>query len=141
MHTLTRTRGRRVLALTATFGALALGATACGSSGDKDADPAQAVPASAPIYAQVTVKPEGDLKANTESVLRKLGVDDPEHDITAFIKENSGNPAEVDEITSSLGSRAGVFVTSFTDNADAAFVASSSDTGKVKDQIAKNASR
>jgi hypothetical protein len=141
MPTLTRARGGRVLALAATFGALALGATACGSSGDKDADPAQAVPASAPIYAQVTVKPDGDLRADTESVLRKLGVDDPEHDITDFIKQNADDPAEVEDITSSLGSRAGVFVTSFTGNPDWALVASSSDSGKVKDEISKDAGK
>ena len=107
-----------MLALTATLGALALGATACGSSGDKDADPAQAVPASAPIYAQVTVKPDGDLKANTESVLEKLGVNDPSHDITQFLKDSANDPGEVDDVVAALGSRVGVFVTSFTSNAD-----------------------
>jgi hypothetical protein len=141
MSTLTRARGGRVLALTATLGALALGATACGSSGDKDADPAQAVPASAPIYAQVTVKPDGDLKANTESVLKKLGVNDPSHDITQFLKDSANDPGEVDDVVAALGSRVGVFVTSFTGDADAAVVAATSDPGKAKDAIQKDAGK
>ena len=141
MPTLTRARGGRVLALTASLGALALGATACGSSSNTDADPAQAVPASAPIYAQVTVKPDGQLKTDTESVLKKLGVNDPSHDITQFLKDNAGDPASVDDVMSAIGSRVGVFVTSFTGNADAAVVAATSDAGKAKDAIQKDAGR
>ena len=135
MPTLTRARGRRALALTVSFGALALGAAACGSSGDKDADPAEAVPASAPVYAQVTVKPDGDLQSNTEAVLKKLGVDNPEADITRFLKDSTDRDENVDAIKSWIGSRAGVFVTSFTGDADAALVLATTDPGKALDTL------
>jgi hypothetical protein len=138
MTPLTRTRGRRVLALTATFGALAFGAAACGSSSDNDPDPAQAVPASAPIYAQVTVKPDGDLKANTESVLKKLGVDDPAKDITELLKDSADDPGSVDDVKEWIGSRAGVFVTSFTGDTDAAVVLGTSDPDKAADNLDKD---
>jgi hypothetical protein len=138
MTPLTRTRGSRVLALTATFGALAFGATACGSSSDTDPDPAQAVPASAPVYAQVTVKPDGDLQANTEAVLKKLGVDDPAKDITQLLKDSTDDPNSVDDVKEWIGSRAGVFVTSFTGDPDAAVVMGTSDPDKAADNIDKD---
>jgi hypothetical protein len=138
MTPLTRARRRRVLALTATFGALALGASACGGSSDKDPDPAQAVPASAPVYAQVTVKPDGDLQANTEAVLKKLGVDDPAQDITKFLRDNADDPTSVDDVQEWLGSRVGVFVTSFTGNPDVAAVMATTDPGKAADSIDKD---
>jgi hypothetical protein len=141
MPTLTRTRGRRVLALTATFGALALGASACGSSSDTDPDPAQAVPASAPIYIQATIKPDGDLQADTESVLKKLGVDDPAADITAFLKDAADDPASVDDVKEWVGSRVGVFVTSFTGDTDAAAVIATTDPGKAADSIDKDGAK
>ncbi len=135
MPTLTRTRGRRVLALTATFGALAFGAAACGSSSDTDPDPAAAVPASSPVYAQVTVRPDGDLRANTEAVLKKLGVNDPATAITDLLKSTTKQDAKVDQVTSWVGSRVGVFVTSFTGNADAAVVVATTDPGKALDSL------
>lgn len=130
MPSLTRARSRRVLALTVSFGALAFGATACGSSSDKDPDPAQAVPASAPIYIQATIKPDGDLETNTTAILKKLGVDDPAADITKALKDGADDPAKVDDVKAWVGSRAGVFVTSFTDNADAAAVIGTTDADK-----------
>ncbi len=139
MPTLTRARSRRVLALTASFGALALGAAACGSSGDTDADPAQAVPSSAPIYAQVTIKPDGDLQANTESVLNKLGCRPIRRPTSRkFLKDSANDPAAVDDVKAWIGSRAGVFVTSFTGDPDAAVVAATTDADKAKASIEKD---
>jgi len=139
MTTLTRMRGRRVLALTATFGALALGAAACGSDSDKDPDPAQAVPASAPVYAQITVKPEGDLRSDTEAVLKKLGVDDPAADITKFLQDNSDDAAQLKEIQEWIGSRVGIFVTSFAgEEPDAAVVMATNDPDAALDTLDKD---
>ncbi|HEY8582227.1 MAG TPA: hypothetical protein VIL49_04745, partial [Capillimicrobium sp.] len=63
-------RHARGAAIAATAGALALGAAACGSEeSSSDAGAASAVPASAPIYMEAKIRPEGDLKENTESAL------------------------------------------------------------------------
>jgi uncharacterized protein DUF3352 len=71
-----RRRSASVTALVAVAGLLA----ACGSSspGGAEADPAAAVPASAPVYLELVVQPEGQVREGALAAGRKvLGSDDP----------------------------------------------------------------
>src|SRR5690348_8543458 len=71
--------------------AVALPVAACGgssssSSGNSGADPAHALPASAPLYVEARVRPTGDLKANVDAVARKLlQTNDPGQKITDLL--------------------------------------------------------
>jgi uncharacterized protein DUF3352 len=120
-------------------GVVALGLAACGGGG-KDADPALAVPSSAPFYAQVTLRPDGKLKADAEAGLKKiLGTDDPSAQIEKLVKSTSGGADAVDyqkDIEPWLGSRAGFFLTSFSGTQpQGAAVLASKDNGKAKDFV------
>jgi hypothetical protein len=67
----------RSLAALVAAAAVALPIAGCGSSssasgGDAGADPAAYLPASSPVYVEAQVQPEGDLKASTEAVAKKI---------------------------------------------------------------------
>jgi hypothetical protein len=118
-------------------GVLALSLAACGGGGGEDADPAAAVPASAPIYVQATLRPEGDLQENTNAALKKiLRTNDPAATIEKAIASSDPN-TKVDyqqDVEPWLGSRAGAFVTSISGtNADGAAVIASKDNDKAQE--------
>jgi hypothetical protein len=101
----------------ATLAALALLAAlvvACGSSSaDGDADPASAAPATAMLYAEVAVRPEGDLREDAlDAVGKVLNTDDPEGKISELLDQVLDDPA-VDydkDIKPWLGERTGFWV-------------------------------
>jgi hypothetical protein len=63
----------RAVALTMTCAVLALTAAACGESASSgEGDPAALVPAGAPLYAQATVRPEGQLREDALAAAGKL---------------------------------------------------------------------
>ncbi|MBW3548893.1 MAG: hypothetical protein KY452_12285 [Actinobacteria bacterium] len=63
-----RSAPRRLRALPFLVAALcAIFLAACGGSGDPDAKPATIVPAAAPLYFEVTVRPEGDVRDDAEA--------------------------------------------------------------------------
>lgn len=135
MHTTLQLALRRLatLALAAALVAAAGLAAGCGSSSSGgDADPAAAIPASAPLYAEALLRPDGTLGANVGAVARKiLGTDDP----AGKIAELFDRAARKDGITFRkdvepwLGKRAGAAVTSFggTGKADGVLVLASTD--------------
>ena len=134
-----RVRAGAALAGLATVVALA----GCGSSsgGNSNADPASITPASAPIYASLVVKPEGDQKTQLEAVLKKvMRTDDPGGKIKAlFDKSTKKDGVTYDkDVKPWLGKRAGVFLTSATtSSADYAVVLPTSDQGKALDSLRK----
>src|SRR5215218_5655423 len=69
----------RAAALTLTCAVLALTAAACGQSASGgDADPAGLVPADAPVYAEASARPEGELRDDALAAAGKLlRTDDP----------------------------------------------------------------
>ena len=78
---------------------IALLAAGCGSSsggsGGAD-DPAALVPASAPLYAEAIVRPQGQVRAGAEAALRKiLRTNDPGAAITKALEKGSGQAGDL----------------------------------------------
>jgi uncharacterized protein DUF3352 len=125
--------------LCALISAIAVG---CGSSssgsGGAD-DPAALVPATAPVYAEATLRPDGKVGADLDAALKKiLRTDDPGAKIQKAL-DDSGKTDGVtykDDIEPWLGDRAGIAVTAIHGN-DADFVAviGSKDDGKASDAL------
>ncbi|HEX3391041.1 MAG TPA: DUF3352 domain-containing protein [Solirubrobacteraceae bacterium] len=97
-------------ALLAALGILA----GCGSSGSGSADPASVVPASAPLYASVAIKPSGGSGGAATVAAKKLThLAEPYGSLAqALLASAGGKPNFKGEISSWTGERAGVFVTS-----------------------------
>jgi hypothetical protein len=120
-------------------------AAGCGSSssGDSNADPASVVPSSAPIYASIVVKPEGDQKAQLEAVLKKvLQTDDPGAKVEALFDEQTKKRGVTwsKDVEPYIGNRVGIFFTSFKNNGDdseGAVVIPVTDKDKALDSIRK----
>jgi hypothetical protein len=145
---LTPTRPRRARRLAAgALVALAVPLAGCGSGGggggNSDVDPASVVPASAAFYGEVTVRPEGDLKASVETLAKKIAQnDDPGGElvkqIDAGLKDQ--NLTFKDDIDPWLGKKAAVAITGLKDpqHPDYAIVIAATDTGKALDALKKD---
>jgi hypothetical protein len=115
----------------------------CGGGGGGSAsgsDPAKLVPASAPVYAEATLRPQGAKRDDAEAAAKKLlKTDNPGEKITGLLDkalENSG--VSWDDLKGWLGERAGVFFTSFEGKSpNGAVIFDSTDSGKAKDTIHK----
>ena len=85
----------RAVALTFTCAVLALTAAACGqSSSGGDADPATLVPANAAVYAEASVRPEGELRDDALAAAGKiLRTDDPAGRLRELIDEGLAEDA------------------------------------------------
>lgn len=141
--------GRARRALLGAALALALPLAACGSdsTGDAGPDPATAVPASAAVYVEATVRPEGDLREDTLKVAGKvLNTDKPEEQLQSLLRQ-AGGEFEIgsldyqQDLEPWLGPRVGVFVTELRDDRDAqgAVVLAATDTDKAKESMDKAA--
>ena len=97
-------------------GALALGLPGCGSSHSDgtEADPATAVPASAPVYLGVTVRPSGSLRTGTLEAARAFGSGEASFAKLAELLRTPGSPAIVykRDLAPWLGPHAGLFLQS-----------------------------
>ena len=109
-------RARRVAA--GALAAVALPLSACGgdsvTGGSSDIDPAAVVPAAAAAYAELTVRPEGDLKTNVESLAQKIArTDDPGAQIVKLLDDElkEDNASFKDDIDPWLGDKVGVAIT------------------------------
>jgi hypothetical protein len=123
----------------------ALAAVGCGQSsagGNAAGDPAGVVPASAPLYGEAVVQPDGDQKAKLESLLRRiLRTDDP----GAKIERTFDDATRKDGVTYAkdvkpwLGKRVGAFLSGVIRGGkpQGAVVAATSDTGKALDALRK----
>ena len=138
-----RLRPHLPLALLATTAAL--GAGACGGGGGAaDGDPASIVPARAVLYLEATVRPDGDLKENFDSVAGKLAeTEDPGAEIKKLIdreakKEQPGFSFDED-VDPWLGDNVGIFFTSLAgDDPEGAVVAAVSDTDAAQEFLSKS---
>jgi hypothetical protein len=125
--------------LCALISAIAVG---CGSSdsgsGGAD-DPAALVPATAPVYAEATLRPDGKVGADLDAALKKiLRTDDP----GAKIQKALDDSIKTDGVTYKgdiepwLGDRVGIAVTAIRgDDADFVAVIGSKDDGKANDAL------
>lgn len=107
--------GPRLLALLALLAAL----VAAGCGGDDGAsagaDPATVAPADAFLYAEVVVRPEGEVEAGASAALRKvLRTDDPGSEIVRLLDEglsdDDGDLTYAEDVEPWLGERAGGFL-------------------------------
>lgn len=138
---MTTARSLALALLCALTSAIAIG---CGSSssgsGGAD-DPASLVPATAPVYAEATLRPNGKVGADLDAALKKiLRTDDPGAKIQKAL-DDSGRTDGVTykaDIEPWLGDRAGIAVTAIHgSNADFVAVINSKDDGKANDALAK----
>jgi hypothetical protein len=134
----------RLLALTLVLVLCAAVAAGCGSSsgsGGSD-DPASLIPASAPVYVEGVVRPDGKVRSDLDGALKKiLRTDDPSAKIQKLL-EDSGKGEGVtfkDDIDPWLGDRIGIAVTALHGGRDADYVAvvSSTDDDKAQASLAK----
>jgi hypothetical protein len=93
-----------------------------GDSGDTDVGPAAAVPASAALYFDGTVKPTGQTQADATAALGKvMNTPDPGGKIVSLIEQSAkqdGHPFDYQQdVAPWLGEKAGFFFTDLTDNA------------------------
>jgi hypothetical protein len=140
-----RPRAGATLAVCAALAAVPV-ATGCGESGgsgNAGGDPASVVPASAPLYGEAVVKPEGDQRTRVESLLRRiLRTDDP----GAKLERAFDNAARKDGITYArdikpwLGQRVGAFLSGVTRGGrpQGALVAATGDTGKALEALRRD---
>ena len=130
------------LALLAATAALGIGACG-GGGGAADGDPAAIVPERAVLYLEATVRPEGDLKENFESVAGKLAeTDDPGGEIKKLInreaKEEEPDFDFDEDIDPWLGDTAAFFFTALrAEDPDGAAVVAVSDTGAAQEWLSK----
>jgi Protein of unknown function (DUF3352) len=138
---------RRAALAIAAVAVTALLATGCGGGGGSSSaftgpDPAAMTPADAPLFAEAVVRPEGNQKAALDGSLSKLlATDDPGGFLADRIDQAlSQGHAGIDyehDVAPWLGPRAGLFVKSFTNNADGAFLLSTTDAAASQRTIDK----
>jgi len=131
---------RRLRALSFLVAALcAVFLAACGGTGDPDADPASVVPAAAPLYFEVTVRPEGDVRADVEAAARKIfRQEEPFAELRRLIDQGLAEEdvSFEEDVEPWLGQRIGFFATNLTqDEPDVAFVAAVEDTEEAIESI------
>jgi hypothetical protein len=138
-------RPARRLALGALV-AVALPIAGCGGGGGgggkADADPAAQAPASSAFYGEVTVRPDGDLRASVLTLAKKIaGSDDPGAKIVGLVDgalEEDGASFK-DDIDPWLGKRVGVAITGLRDpsHPDYAIIIDATDTDKAVKALKK----
>lgn len=114
-----------------------------GGGGRDDADPAAQAPASSAFYGEVTVRPEGGLKASVDALAKKVtGTDDAGARIVSLLDGSLGDGTNFkDDIDPWLGKKLGVVVTGLQDprHPDYAIIADASDTKKALASLRRGA--
>jgi hypothetical protein len=87
----------------------------CGGSGDSSSDPATLAPPDAPVFVEATVRPEGELKSNVESLAKSLaGIDDLGGLIVSELESSAHSSGEefdyASEVEPWLGEKGGLFL-------------------------------
>lgn len=130
----------RLFALLAVIASIAAGCGSSGSSGSgAGADPARLVPATAPVYLEAVVRPDGSLGEGAKAALQKLlQTDDPGSKLIAlFDKAGRHDGLSWSDVEPWLGRRVAVFFTGFASSPQGAVVLDTTDTGKAKAELTK----
>jgi hypothetical protein len=127
---------------------LAVAGLALGSCGEDDQpdvgpDPATLAPADSPFYMEMVLRPEGDQREAAEEALSKLlDTDDPGGFITAALDEEFAEESDTDidftyeeDVEPWLGERAGLFVDSASEDAEAAVAVATTDPAASQEAI------
>jgi Protein of unknown function (DUF3352) len=119
--------------------AIGCGSSSSGSGGDND--PAALVPATAPVYAEATLRPDGKVGSDLDAALKKiLRTDDPGAKIQKALDDSvkTDGVTYKDDIEPWLGERVGIAVTAIRgDDADIVAIINSKDDGKAEDALSK----
>jgi hypothetical protein len=127
------------LALAAAVAVAALLA-ACGGDDGGGGDPAALVPAGTPVYVEGSIRPQGELKSDTDAAISTVsGFDDPGARIADLIDQALAEDTDLtyeEDIEPWLGERGAVAVTSFTDDEAFALIVETTDSGAAEDFVA-----
>jgi hypothetical protein len=129
----------RATALLFTCAVMALTAAACGSSASSgEGDPAALVPANAPVYAQVAVRPEGERRDDALAAIGKvMRTDDPAGKLRELVDEQlaeeSGGLTWEKDFAPWLGEEAGIWAADLAaDTPDFAVIVQTTDVDAAK---------
>ncbi len=105
------------LLLLATAATVAFAVAGCGGSGDSGsgADPATLAPPKSPVFIEASVRPEGELKTNIESLAKSIGgIDDLGGLIVSELEKSANDSDEAfdyaKEVEPWLGEKVGLFL-------------------------------
>lgn len=135
-------RPRTFLSLATAATTAALAVAGCGGDGDGDGggDPASIAPATAPVWVEGSIRPEGALKENTEAAIETVsGIEDPGDQIVARLNDalEGDDLSYEQDIEPWLGERAGIYITGFEgDVEDGAAIIETTDEGAAEDFLA-----
>jgi hypothetical protein len=94
-----------------------LGIAGCGGGGDSgsETDPAAVAPAGAPVFVEMTLRPEGELKSDVEALAQSVaGVDDLGDLVVSELEKSATDSGEEldygKEVEPWLGKKAGIFL-------------------------------
>jgi hypothetical protein len=144
-------RAHRISTLLACLALPAAILTGCGgdddAGGDVDVGPAAAVPASAPLYVDASLKPTGAAETNVRAALTKvLDTSDPGQKIVSLIDEEGQQQPPNERFTYAadidpwLGEKAGFFFTEFTGEGSGAAVVETTDPAAALASVRKSES-
>jgi hypothetical protein len=135
-----RLRASLFLALAAAAAAAAMLLVACGGDDGGGGDPAALVPAGTPVYIEGSIRPQGELKSDTEAAIATVsGFEDPAARLVELIDrqlEEDTNLTYEEDIEPWLGERGAVAVTSFTDDDAFALIVQTTDSGAAEEFLA-----
>lgn len=130
-----------LLALVALVVLAGCGSSASGSGSGGGADPAKLAPATAPLYIEATLRPDGQLGDDANAALKKLlQTNDPGSKLVGVADKalKSDGLSWNADIKPWLGQRVAVFITSFAQGKPVgALIADTTDTGKAKSSLEK----
>jgi hypothetical protein len=112
------TRTRLVLPVLAAAAVAAIAIAGCGGGGGSSADTASVASPGALLFIEATVRPQGELKANVESLVETVaGIKNPGALLATKLEESASSSGEsfdyAKDVEPWLGEKAGVFFESF----------------------------
>jgi hypothetical protein len=118
----------------------------CGSGGSSSSDPASIAPPESPVFVEATIRPEGSLKSNIDSLTRSVaGIGDVGDLIVTELEKSASKSGQsfdyAKEVEPWLGEEAGLFLSGYdgSDFSGYGVVLPTSDTSATQDFIDKQA--
>jgi hypothetical protein len=135
---------RRRIGVFVGVAAVAVGLVSCGGDGADSSDPASLTPADVPVYFRAQLRPEGEVKTNTEDLVETISGGRTVRDLIDLAIDEANAESSAEDISFErdidpwLGDNAGVFISDITgDSAHAAGLIETTDEGATQDFIDK----